>query len=424
MSSSLCGCCRRGPKESQPADANSVSAYVMQTQHVQLSVQTPAVGQRSSSLLSNETPGQTAGRLRGQLDTMRQRKEDEKQSQQQNVSSSVEEHRHRMDDMKSGHDAEMSVMQQSNRDNTKACSATMAKMSANNQREMEQNMAKHNANMATMRQNHDGVEVKRNERVNVLKLANAQRMTNLEQRLDAQCSDFKQKQHASDMVHSQRMKMMSFSHVGQAGDARNRNASDLKTQRQDTKVKREAQQGKVDAANARHHHNIDGEKVRHGKEMSEMKTSSDADTATHESKMGRMNDKNQHKKDDANHMALHFVSLESKVKESEARCAGHEQTLAENAQMVSQGQRRHDLLIAQSEVIGAVKAAIKKDKTQSAEQTATVKRTKFNREDKDAERGFLRNKIQFALDCNRAFDTEMMTFLGTLSELNGQIRTE
>merc|ERR1719403_242020 len=98
-----------------------------------------------------------------------------------------------MDDMKSGHDAEMSVMQQSNRDNTEACSATMAKMSANNQREMEQNMANHNANMAMMRQNHNGVEVKRNERVNVLKLANAQRMTNLEQRLDAQCSDFKQK---------------------------------------------------------------------------------------------------------------------------------------------------------------------------------------------------------------------------------------
>merc|ERR1719204_439083 len=232
-----------------------------------------------------------------------------------------------MDDMKSGHDAEMSVMLQSNRENTTACTATMAKMNLSNQREMKQNMANHNASMATMRQTHDGVEVKRNERVNVLKLANAQRMTNLEQRLDAQSSDFKHKQHSSQMVHSQRMKMMSFSHVGQASDARVRNASDLKAQRQDSKLKRQGRQGKVDAANARHHQNIDGEKVRHGKEMSEMKTSSDAKTATHGNKMGRMNDKNQHKKDDANHMALHFVSLESKLKESEARCAEHEQTL-------------------------------------------------------------------------------------------------
>merc|ERR1719385_511036 len=108
----------------------------MQAEHVQLSVQTPAVGHRASSLLSNETPGQTAGRLRGQLDTMCQQKDDERQSQQQKVSSSVEQHRHRMDDMKSGHDAEMSVMQQSNRENTMACTATMAKMNSSNQREM------------------------------------------------------------------------------------------------------------------------------------------------------------------------------------------------------------------------------------------------------------------------------------------------
>merc|ERR1719385_471243 len=113
----------------------------MQAEHVQLSVQTPAVGHRALSLLSNETPGQTAGRLRGQLDTMRQRNDDERQSQQQKVSSSAEQHRHRMDDMMSGHDAEMPVMQQSNRENTTACTTTMAKMKANHQREMELNMA-------------------------------------------------------------------------------------------------------------------------------------------------------------------------------------------------------------------------------------------------------------------------------------------
>merc|ERR1711972_583363 len=115
---------------------------------------------------------------------------------------------------------------------------------------------------------------------------------------------------------------------------------------------------------------------------------------------------------------------ESKLKESVARCAGHQQTLADNAKSVLQSQRRCDLLIAQSEVIGAAKAAIKKDSAQSAEQTAVVKRQKFDREEKEAELGFLRNKIQFALDSNRAFDTEMTTFLGVLSALNEQIRTE
>merc|ERR1711951_201735 len=126
-------------------------------------------------------------------------------------------------------------------------------------------------------------------------------------------------------------------------------------------------------------------------------------------------DKNQHKKDDANHMALHFVSLENKLKEAEARCAGHEQTLNEYEQTVLQSQRRHDLLAAQSKVIGAAKAAIEKDSAESAEQTTEVKRRRFGRDEKEAEMGFLHNKIQFALDSNRAFDEEMTTFLGMLS---------
>merc|ERR1719204_1215924 len=100
----------------------------------------------------------------------------------------------------------------------------------------------------------------------------------MRQRLDAKCSDFKQRQHASEMMHSQRMKVMSFSNIGMASDARNRNAIDLKAQRQGTRTSRLAQQGKVDAANFRHHHDIDEETLRHGHEMSEMKTSSASKT--------------------------------------------------------------------------------------------------------------------------------------------------
>merc|ERR1719365_564770 len=112
---------------------------------------------------------------------------------------------------------------------------------------MDRHMADHNANIKAMRRANDGVEVKRNERVNVLKLGNAQRLTNMEQRLDAQCSDLKQRQHAGEMVHSQRMKVLSFSHAEMASDARIRNADAFEARRKDTKAKRQAQQSKVDA---------------------------------------------------------------------------------------------------------------------------------------------------------------------------------
>merc|ERR1712129_594261 len=106
--------------------------------------------------------------------------------------------------------------------------------------------------------------------------------------------------------------------------------------RADTKNKRRCQQSKVDAANEKHHQNIDNEEVRHGREIRDMKTSSEAKTAEHDTKMVRIGDKNKHKTDDVNHMALHFVSLESKLKQSEARCAVHEQTLIEHAQTILQ----------------------------------------------------------------------------------------
>merc|ERR1719477_284743 len=95
--------------------------------------------------------------------------------------------------MKSGHDIEMSALHQSNRENKTACDTEMVKMKAMNQREMSQRTADHSVAMLVMRQKNHDVKVKRNEHVNVVKLANAQRVANLGQRLDAQCSDFKKK---------------------------------------------------------------------------------------------------------------------------------------------------------------------------------------------------------------------------------------
>jgi len=218
-----------------------------------------------------------------------------------------------MDDMKLGHDAEMARMQRSNYENTKACNSAMAAMATNAQQRMNQNMADHTANINEMRRANHGVKVKRNERMNVLKLANAQRVTNMEQRLEAQCADLRQK-HTDEVAHSQRMKMLSFSHVGMASDARNRNAMDLEALRKETNAKRRAQQKRVDAAKQRHHENIDSEEERNDKAMGDIKSTSDAKTAKHNARMVRLRDKNKHKSEDANHARLYLAREQIQTK--------------------------------------------------------------------------------------------------------------
>merc|ERR1712129_590400 len=128
---------------------------------------------------------------------------------------------------------------QSNREDTTACDVTMTAMNARTEQEMARRTADHNADVKAMRGRNDGADVKHNERVNVLNLEQRQRTTNYQQRLDAQCSDLKQKQRTEEMMHSQRMKVMSFSHIGDANDARNRNAMDLEAQRADAKNKKQ-----------------------------------------------------------------------------------------------------------------------------------------------------------------------------------------
>merc|ERR1712013_519409 len=354
-------------------------------------------------------------------DSMRQQRDDEQSSQAQGITATSTQHRQRMDAMQTVHATEMADLRQSRRDDTTACNATMTAMNARTEQEMAHRMADHSANVKAMRSRRDGADVKHNERVNVLKLEQRQRATNYQQRLDAQCSDLKQKQRTEELMHSQRMKVLSFSHIGAASDARNRNAMDLQTQRADAEDRAHCQQNKVDAANARHHQNIDDEKVRHGQEMRDLQTTSDAKTATHNAKMGRMGGKNKHKTDDANHMALQFVKLENALKQSEARCAVHEQKLAENAQRIKQSQIRRDLIVAQTEVVRAVKERIAKDRIASSKQFGSAaKRKMFECEAEEIQ--FLRQRIECARTANTAFEEEMAVFVGMLSELNEQIR--
>merc|ERR1712154_125455 len=188
----------------------------------------------------------------------------------------------------------------------------------------------------------------------------------------------------------------------------NRNAIDMEAQRADTKSKRRDQQ------------NIEDEEARHGKEMRDMKTASDAKTEKHNKKMERMSDKNRHKTEDVNHMALHFVSLENKLKQNNARCAVHEKTLAENAQTIQQSRDRRKLLTTQSKVVQAIRDAIERDRTKSLKQTASAKRKMFGISAEEAQ--FVKTEIEGAIKANHDFGDEIIEFLTTLTELNEQIR--
>jgi len=416
----FCGCCCRKSEEVESRDGNAGS----QSASSLINLSTETTHRSSLMSLMSLTPGQTARRLRGKLEGMRQRKENELASQRKTVAAASRLHQARMDDMKLGHDAEMARMQRINNENTKACNSAMAKMAANSQQRMNQNMADHTANITEMRRVNHGVKVKRNERVNVLKLANAQRVINMEQRLEAQCSDIRQRQHTGKLAHSQRIKMLSFSHVGMADDARNRNAMDLEALRKKTNAKRRAQQKRVDAAKQRHHENIDSEEERHGQAMSDLKSTSDAKTAKHNAGMVRIRDKSKHKSEDVNHMALEFISLENKLKQSEARCAVHQRTLAENAQAQRTTQNRRDLLIAQSQLIVIIKAAMSKSSTEEEKQETQVKKQIKKLSCVAELERFLLNEIKCARNTNDLFGEEMAAFLDELSETNAQMMND
>ena len=120
-------------------------------------------------------------------------------------------------------------------------------------------------------------------------------------------------------------------------------------------------------------------------------------------------------------MATHFLSIERKIEQRKARCALFEQTLSENRQTRQDMDSRRYLLIAQTETVTIMKAAMAKNCAESAtaRKSAAVKRRNFS-SDAEMER-FLRNGLEKAFDADKVFGEEMATLLGMVSDLNAQM---
>jgi len=330
------------------------------------------------------------------------------------------QHQHQINGLQSAHSANMAKMLQSKADSTTRYNAAVAEMNANQRQIMQQHVADHNASVSAMRSAKQGAKVSRNERVNVQKLANQQRLNNVAQRLDAHRSQLTQEQHEEARVYSQRMKMLSFSHIGKAKHTQNRNAAELEERRQSNRDKVLAQQNKAMATNERYRQHLVEEELRHGKEMCDMKAANEAKSSNHAATVRRMQHKNKHRNEDLNHMSLQFVAMEDKLKQSNTRCAVHERALAENAQTVQRSQKRQSLLIAQDEVLQAVKATIEKQCADSANQAALAKHTKF--ESEQEEMLFTQNEIERVANANDACREGMTMLMESVQRLNMQMR--
>merc|ERR1712013_309584 len=197
--------------------------------------------------------------VRGKLANLRESKENDEESQRHTVTASSRAHQRRMVDVKTDRDQEMAKMRQNKRSETTARNTKTDEMNARAQTEMYQRTADHNATTAAIPYQNDVIQSNRNAHVNSMKLANAQRLTNMKQRVDAQCSNLKQRQHNDEVMRSQHIKVLSFSRKDISDGARARNAPE-----------------KFDATNARHCQDIEDMKVRHGQEMKEIRTESNA----------------------------------------------------------------------------------------------------------------------------------------------------
>merc|ERR1712087_702856 len=238
-------------------------------------------------------------------------------------------------------------------------------------------------------------------------------LKDMAQRLDTQCSDLKHKKHNEERLHSQRIKVLSFSYAGKANDARNRNTVNMEAQRRGNRDAVLAQQSKVDSTKERHQQNLKDEKLRHEREVCEIKVANHAKSAQHAAKMRYIKGKNKHREDDANHMILQFVAVENKLKQSNARCAVHERALAENAQTIELSRKRQSLLVTQAEVVQAVQATMEKHHSESANQAASAKRKTFDSEQEEVL--LMQRDIQSVINANG----RLMEYLGAL---NLQIR--
>merc|ERR1712087_371015 len=247
-------------------------------------------------------------------------------------------------------------------------------------------------------------------------------LKDMAQRLDTQCSDLKHKKHNEERLHSQRIKVLSFSYAGKANDARNRNAVNMKAKRQGNRDAVLTQQSKVDSTKERHQQNLKDEKLRHEREVCEIKVANHAKSAQHAAKMLRMRGKNKHREDDANHMVLQFVTAENKLKQSNARCAVHERALAENAQTIELSRKRQSLLVTQAEVVQAVHATIEKHHSESANHAASANCRTFSSEQEEVLS--MQRELQSVVNANGIFNEEMAALMEDLSTLNVQMRAQ
>jgi len=398
-------CCRRGSKAKHTTESTDST-------HVDLTVQTPLKP-------SNETTEQTATRLRQRLEGMRQRTESEDELQRQTMLACSQQHQHRMADMQTNHADEMAKMEKRNGDATTACESAMQEMNIRARRQEGRITAEHNTSMAAMRRANDCAKTQRNERMNVRQLETQQRLKHMAQQIDAQCSDLKQRQRDEMVLHSKRMKMLSFSHAEAAQDVRNHNAENIAAQRQCNRDKKLTQRNRVAAANEQHQKSLAEQKLSHGRQIDTMREASVAGTAHHVVKMGRLHDKNAFKTDDLNHITLNFVALEDRCKQSDERCAEQKRTLAANAQTKQQCHKRRELLLAQSKVLHAAAATLEKHNDESAKLKATAKRTTFDSEMEEVRS--VQNTIKCACNGAEVFGKEMERVAEELCKFNVQM---
>merc|ERR1719175_500097 len=121
------------------------------------------------------------------------------------------------------------------------------------------------------------------------------------------------------VLHSKRMKMLSFRHVEAAQDVRNHNAESIAAQRQCNREKGLAQRNRVAAANEQHQKSLAEQKLSHGRHINTMREASVAGTAQHAVKIVQMRRKYAYKAEDLNHVTLNFVTLEDRVKQTDER---------------------------------------------------------------------------------------------------------
>ena len=409
----ICCCARKTEKFTERFESPTVTFRSTSTvQYLQTPDKTAADCRASFT-------SQTVIRLRGELGHMRQNESQNNETQHQTTEQSLKQHKTNMADMKSKHDVEMTLMCQANTDGDAACDKRMTEMCSDSQRRLDQATESHQAGMSAQHRTQDAVKARQNEALNVQKMQNQNRATNVRQNYKTKFAESRQQREHDAGIHWHRMEVLSLSNQGAVKEAETRNGDTLQAKRRSNRNSVLAHQNRVHAANVEHHRSLDNQQARHGKKMGNMKQRSDDQTATHCTKMGRMQNKNKHKSYDADHMVLRCVSLEARYKATQVRCDNQKKILAEHQVLREQTHGRRALLTEQAETLRCIEASIDKDRVECAQQAASIKRSKF--EDDKQEVLFCERQIEAARLSSIGFREDMSRLLDVLGGLNGRM---